>query len=349
MLRTMAAGAVLVLMSVSGPAFAQAAPSCTDDRGKERCTADARAAQRALYDLPPIETYAAEGALVRRAFIVDGYGRDQVAISVERTPGKDPLVRVRARRPGAAARGFAEMTAPVPGRVWDELVEAGERFDRDLAPKAEGDDVAICLHGWLTTVEVSDAGGKVRARTHDACDEGLAWDYAFLLSRRAVELLAPCQALDPRHYRNAPMVLVACSTLEGDRIAAAAVLNAYNEAGFDSPSDARHAALAEGAFRSEARVSLGSDAAVVGWEKARTAWFAHIARHEDFELRVEKVVGESATRAVVIGRASAKASRSGPDEAPRYMSADFRMTWVMDETAGEVQEITIGEFRPAKD
>jgi hypothetical protein len=49
---------------------------CRDDSGLDRCDPENQRVMRSLYGAPAIEELAASGAEIRRAFFVDGYGKD---------------------------------------------------------------------------------------------------------------------------------------------------------------------------------------------------------------------------------------------------------------------------------
>jgi len=70
-----------------------------------------------------IEDEAASGAIVHRAFFVDGYGRDMPAVAFERRPGQSPEVVVY----GAQGRSTR---APVNHHVWARVVQEAEYADR---------------------------------------------------------------------------------------------------------------------------------------------------------------------------------------------------------------------------
>ncbi|HYD37767.1 MAG TPA: hypothetical protein VEA60_09150 [Allosphingosinicella sp.] len=135
-------------------AFAPQSPriekECRGDRGLDRC-AEAQRQLRELYGLKAIEEHHAAEDQVRRAYIIDGYGRDLVAIAFVRTAGSDPTAWIHfPRRPGAAVR--EPLRAPVPKTVWEHVMERSSLFDRTLVPLprvAEADGtITICVHGW---------------------------------------------------------------------------------------------------------------------------------------------------------------------------------------------------------
>lgn len=231
-------------------ALALAAPDpatdpCRDDKGQDRCAADAQSRMRSTYGLKPIEALAAAGSIVRRVMYVDGYGRDLVAIEFERATGGDPLVRVSLPAKGTRAAGTME--APIGAARWTSIIDGSRHFHRSFAPLAKGanDDINICLHSWVYTVESADPGGRpdVRRATRDACTENPAAAFASLAAKEAVAAFPACAALDPRHHRNEATILATCFRLKGDRLAAAELYNRTEGLGLLS-RDAR-AALGE--------------------------------------------------------------------------------------------------------
>lgn len=223
--------------ATSAPALAQERPSreCGDDNGVDRCAAEQQQRVRELFGVPPIEELQAAGAEVRRAFFVDGYGRDQIALTFIRARGRDPMVSVHFKRE-KEGRVPPPIEALVPAETWETVLQRGQNFDRKLVPLPEAPAngaITICLHSWVSTVESveapKNAAGELTIRriTQNACGDSLAVDYSFELAALALPLFPFCEALDPRSQRNNVTRLTACGLLEGDRLAAA---NAFNKA-----------------------------------------------------------------------------------------------------------------------
>ncbi len=262
------------------------ARDCTDDRGTDRCTAQALAAQRARYGLPPIEELTGARAQVMRALFVDGYGREVVAVSFLREAGREPRVEVRSG--AATAEG---MTAAVPATMWEALTNDGRHFDRVLAPA--GGDAPICLHSWMTTVEAADATG-VRRRTEDSCSGALAIAHADRLAQAAVTLLPACALLDPQRHRNAAARLARCTNLAGDRMAAAQAFNRFSSDAFSDPKGQpiRHL------FTEDAELAWPGGPAVRGSGPAADAWARQTPGQRFW---VGRIVGETAERVRIEG------------------------------------------------
>ena len=114
-------------------------------------------AQLALFGVSPIEAHAAGGDLVRRAFFVDGYGRDVVAISFIRPRGAPP-----------------ELVVHVPRGEGGEVPEPMRTEVAAAVPEAAGTtswgtpsvDVGAGVRAQLVAeqVEVVSVGGCTRER-----------------------------------------------------------------------------------------------------------------------------------------------------------------------------------------
>lgn len=217
--------ALLLLLSAS-PTLAQdddlpGPRECLDDNHTNRCDAEEQARVRDLLGIASIEDEAASGAIVYRAFFVNGYGRDMPAVAFERRPGQSPEVMIYGPE-GRSTR------APVSAEVWDRVTQEGRFADRLIQPLEPAEPgVAICTHSWVQTVEIANAPRErfgddhIRRRTEDACGGGLTTRFAFLLADLAVEQIPWCHRLDAETERNAVTQLQTCLMLSGDRMAAA--------------------------------------------------------------------------------------------------------------------------------
>ena len=202
---------------------------CRDDNGDDRCSAAKQAEMRALYRVPPIETYS--NATVRRVFFVDGYGNDTVALEFVRAAEKDPVVRVHFPKVEGEAPG-TPIEQVLTAQQWQQVIDASQYFDRQFAPKqtpeAKGnyeDEAVICLHSWVYWAESIDRGEKPRSTVNDACNDQPVEQFAWLAAKVALRAIPFCNALDLKLSRNEAAVLRSCEGLTGDRIAAAEVWN----------------------------------------------------------------------------------------------------------------------------
>jgi hypothetical protein len=206
-------------------------PSCTDDSGRPRCSEEDRARVEALFDMPSLEAEATTGAEVYRARFVDGYGFDRPTVAFERRPGSSPRVVVY-------LYGGRQLSANIPLAEWEEVRRAGRFADRELVPLADSGlppdraPLNICFHSWILTVEMANSpvgGGTavapLRRRDESACGGALTTTFAFDLASRAIRLLPECEGLDARKYRSDVNRLETCGQLEGDRAAAASLVN----------------------------------------------------------------------------------------------------------------------------
>ena len=335
--------------------------NCEDDRGVNRCDAEQQRKMRALYGLEPIETHLAGGDVVHRAMFVDGYGRDVVAISFVRPKGADPVLSVHAPADPDGTRPEA-LTAPVPKNVWDRLIERSQHFDRELAPpvveekpkpgkkrekpvteRTGGETITICLHSWVYVVEAteapsSDRTAKVRRTVEDACEDGLAEVYARELANAAVTLLPPCALLDRKQHRNLPSLLRACTSLSGDRLAAAEVMNAVEVfRRVDRPTEA---ALLHGVFHYSIELDWqgtsvkGSRAAAETWATNSAGRAIHLF-HESFE-------GVTPDEVRFVGFLSRVTEGPGGDWV--HHRARVEQTWVRDAGRFEIRRASVGPW-----
>ncbi len=228
---------------------------CGDDRGQDRCDAQMQQEMRALYGWETAEKEVKAGVQFRRFMMVDGYGRDVLAITFERRPGMPPRVRVDIPRVKEEDQIFAnrpgpkEVDSPLQAELgsgeWERALSLTKNFDQSLTreleiengeEKGEENTISICLHGWFTVVEAGDPSGpetpvdqSIRSDAESACDKGLAMPTSFQLADLAIQTLSVCRDLDPENYRNAIMMLNACRWLGGDRVAAAKALDLVRE------------------------------------------------------------------------------------------------------------------------
>ena len=195
---------------------------------------------RALYGWQSAESLVGQDVQFRRFMMVDGYGRDTIAITFERRPGHVPRLSIEVPR---SERGEGEWAGPadtplmanLDNTEWQRVLRLTEQFDEKLASErgngelTEDGGIVICLHSWVTVLEAGDPAprrllspdpDKLRSDTEDACSGGLAIPAAFELAEVAYEILGECHGLDPIEYRNRVMQLAHCKRLGGDRLAA---------------------------------------------------------------------------------------------------------------------------------
>lgn len=310
--------------------------SCRDDDGQDRCAPAKQAEMRALYGVAPIEKFAADKSQVRRVFYVDGYGNDVVAIEFVRAAGQDATVKVH--HPGDPV-----MESKLSEGAWTDLIRRSAFFDRSFESvrqaakkKSADDEMVICLHSWVYWVEGTGTGEKTRSRVDDACNDSPTEEFAWEAARSAVAAIPYCAALDRQFHRNEATLLGSCSSLRGDRLAAARV---FNEAKGFRALDDRDSGIAPFA---DYRVSLDWDGKVSTGDAAKTFWMSKLKENDQLNYFFDQVEGLTAENVLVKGNLYRHAD--GPTEIDEV--AHVEMMW---EAAGpdvQIRSINVGPFRP---
>ena len=321
---------------------------CEDDRGVDRCRTEQQQRVRELFGVKPIEAHRDAGDQVRRAFYVDGYGRDLVVIAFVRPKGGDPSLWVHFPSEADGKRS-EPLRASVPHDVWEGLVQRSAHFDRRLVPFPDevetpgSNEMTLCLHSWVFTVEATDPaeGGHrpatLRRRTEDACDNGLTEAYAAELRRAAVPLLPPCARLDPRQYRNEVTLLSTCRMLAGDRLAAAEVLNRAM-----AFRDAEKAGELAGLFQHDSTVDWNGERNA-GAGSAAKFWDGKVSGGGGSRFYFDGIEGKSAGQVLVKGLLFR--SVAVPDGAAELDEmARVEQVWTDDEGDFTVRSINVGPF-----
>jgi hypothetical protein len=320
---------VSLALATSAPALAQERPSreCSDDNGVDRCAAEQQRRVRELFGVPPIEELQKAGAEVRRAFFVDGYGRDQIALTFIRARGRDPMVTIHFLQPADGPKR-PPIETPVPAATWKTALERGEHFDRRLVPvpipipaprvppvqpSADGSVSALddpptlrsCFDSWAVTVESVEAQArspgqpKVRRMRQDSCGDSLAVDYAFELATLALPLFPFCAALGPEWHRNDVTRLTSCGLLQGDRLAAADELNKATELTYIV--DADHARQVRHRFDYRAMLDWNGTRFGGDGGMAFQAWIDRTTGNPGADSSIERVIGEGSDRVRIEG------------------------------------------------
>jgi hypothetical protein len=333
-------------------ARAQSRPdaNCSDDRGADRCAAEQQRRTRASFGVPPVEALRDAGAQVRRVFYVDGYGRDLIALSLVRAPGRDPVVSVHfPRREGEGPTPPLEALLPLA--VWQEAISRSARFDRALVPlPADPDAMEICLHSWVYTVEAYDPPranerpASVRTRTEDARRPGLAADYAGALPDLLLPLFPACAHLDPSEHRNAAARFAACRILRGDRLAAAEVLNRMDAFRRASGPEAGH--WLDGIFAQDAAIDWAGARSPAGGRAARDFWLTQAADGGRSNFYYDAVEGLAADRVRVTGKL-VRATEAGGISS--YHEAAVEQIWVFGAMREfQIARATVGPWTPVR-
>ena len=341
------AAVFLVFSLQAAPAAGQGAVdrNCSDDRGIDRCSAEQQRRTRERFGVPSIEEHGAAGDQVRRAFYVDGYGRDLVAIVFVRPRGREPELRVHFFQDDEGAERWEPLVAPVPGPVWEDVIRRSEHFDRELVglppPPPESNVIILCIHSWVFTVEAVDPGGEdeqptIRRRTEDGCQNGLAEAYADELERAAVPLIPHCARLDPELHRGHASLLAACGALSGDRLAAAVVMNRVSL--FRHIREPEDASVISSLFEHDSVVDWNGERNEGPWSAA-AFWASKVGVGDGgIPFFYSNVHGESADRV----RATGMLSRLGAEDG--HETALVEQIWTRDGSDFIIESISVGPF-----
>lgn len=333
MVRLFAVLAALLFAPVA--AFAQAAPplpgppECLDDDHTNRCLPEVQARSRALLGVASIEDEAASGAVIYRAFFVNGGGNDMPAVAFERRPGQSPEVVVY-------GRDSRSMRAPVDAETWARVQGQSVLADRIIQPLDPSDtSPPLCLHSWVQTVEIANAPRErflnepVRRRTEDACGGGPATLFAFSLAAMAVETIPWCARLERDGQSNSLWLLTLCLRLSGDRIAAADLYNAaYPDGEWEQHADMTDRLWRQRLGMNSSTVLTWGDQVVRSgsWSLDELLAFlqARFAEHDNLRFSPTEIEGVNAYRVIVRGN-------TAYDVDDVWMGAEYRQTWVWDQ------------------
>jgi hypothetical protein len=326
-------------------------PPCTEDRLFDRCDPEQHRRVLELFGMPPIETHHEAEDWVRRAFYVDGYGNDVVAISFIRTRGREPFVSVHVpRRDGGPAQ--SPLIASVPQDVWVDVLRRSTLFDRELVPPRPDNSgwETICLHPWVWTVEGTDPPPDVGPRTgirrkvQNSCDYGPAGQFADELAIAALSLLSYCRSLDLADYRSEGLLLAECFKLHGDRNAAAVTRNRV--ADLQYASDFGQPSAMGLIFASDAVMELNGNVQDAG--EPEDIWSKQVwgPRLNGTFMTVDAVEAESAARVTVVGTLSRSwpLDPAEPDGPSRRERARVELRWTAYYDTFELARVSIGPF-----
>lgn len=344
--------AALLLVLISAAAFAaqQVPPDCSDDRGVDRCSPEQHRRVPELYGLNPIEDHARRGDQVRRAFYVDGYGRDLLAISFVRSAGRDP--RVMLHIPKVSGDAVVEPSeALVPEPIWDRVLARGAHFDRALTPRSGADEKSICLHSWVSTIEAADGvpnqgrTAAVRRETEDACENGLGWAYASDLADFAVDLFPYCSALERSQRRNSETLLRTCATLKGDRLAAAKAHNQLFK--LNQLSNPVLAAGSLNAFHYRATLEWAGEEIGGDQHAAAKAWIERMSGKPSSDVFIRSLSGERSDRVRVQGELTRSVDATGQKAIRQRAPLTLIFTQKRPGSVFQIERAIVGAFTPA--
>jgi hypothetical protein len=339
--------ALVISLTLAGQDAGTVNVRCRTADDVDRCHPANRATLVGALGMATIEEERGAGVEVYRVTQIDGYGRIMPGISFERRPGAPPQVVVY-------GHGGRRMSAVLPFTDWRTVQSRGRFADRELVPlpKSAPDEVSICLHGWSSTVEIANAvdrgvpDGKSRTRSESACDGGLATRFANDAAQLAITNLGDCDALDPDEHRNDASRLQVCLGFDGDRLAAAEVMN---QTGWrltpDNPETARAWASVLG-MNSATRLDwAGTSVTGARGVAANPVAVFLAARHaESPSLRayIGALTGVSSTRVEATG----SLEMDGPGDG--RLQAPFRQVWIWDPNGlmWTLQSWTVEAFQP---
>lgn len=339
--------ALVISLTLAGQDAAAVNVRCRTADEVNRCDPANRAALVGALGMPSIEEELAAGAEVYRVTQIDGYGRIMPGISFERRPGASPQVVVH-------GHGGRRMSAILPLSDWQAVQSWGRFADRELVPlpKTSPDEISICLHAWSSTVEIANAehrgvpDGKMRTRSESACDGGLTWRFANDAAALAMKRLGDCDALDPEDHRNDASRLQACLGFDGDRFAAAELMN---QTGWILTPDNPEAS------RAWAGVLGVNSATRLDWAGATITGARGVADNPVAVFLAARQAETPSLRAYITGFngvSSTRVETTGSLEkdgiGDERLRAPFRQVWVWDSYAlmWTLQSWTVEAFRP---
>ena len=323
---------------------------CRDDDMNDRCSPAKQAEMRALYRVPPIESYA--GATVRRVFYVDGYGNDTVAIEFIRAPERDPVVRVHFPK-GSGGDSTSPLERSLSATDWDKLINASEHFDRVFSSpaqerrkgksrkdqeEAEEDAIVMCLHSWVYWGEAIDAGKEPRSAVNDACNDSPLEQFAWVAAPIAVAAFPPCDRLDRKYHRNEAKLLSTCTLLSGDRLTAADAFNSLE--GFRTIDSASSGIDPHAAWK----LTLDWDGAVSNDKAAREYWKAKLSEGGRTFFFLNDVHGLDGKRVRVVGELVHHPK--GSEAWTSSTTAPIEMALEREGDSYEIASINVGPFSP---
>ena len=297
---------------------------------------------------PTIKDLEAAEAEVRRAFLSDGIGRFIASVTFARTKGESPHVIIKL--PVAAVQR-EELRGLVPANVWIEVISQSHNFDRSLVPlpAPPSDDIVLCTHGWGAYVEAADkpsneALATIRRKLGNACEDELAFPYAWWLAQQAIDVLPACKQVAPDKHRNAAAVVAACGKLSGDRLAAAEVLNTVSASSFEKPNDEDTTSTLRTFFFDDARLIWSGQQAPA--DGVIAFWLHKMRDGHNTMLWVDQITGRDVDHVHLQGRIEGYRD-VGEDRV--LFSAPVRQEWVRDRPFGfRVKDIAVGQAVPAE-
>lgn len=227
--RLLKSGTVLLLVlfgavQAAGKDASAQNSSCQSRPLPARCTETIRRDMHKRFGLPSIEDmFRRQAGRASHPPVVVAIGtlkmREDIAIIFRRNRKGVPTVEVH-REPMRGVRGRPRpLMAQLTETAWEEVLNEARSLDVDHFADL------VCLGGGVFTVEFADGVGGISSRTNDNC----GGDPGIELFKRATEIavkhLPYCNALKPEHEDDELGKLLACFSLDGERLVSAELFN----------------------------------------------------------------------------------------------------------------------------
>ena len=221
---------------------------------------------------------------------------------------------------------------------WEDVLTLSRDFDKTFVKVKSGDPDAIvmCIHPWVYLVEGIDPGDKPRSKVEDACDDPPMETFVWPAAKLARSIFPHCDLLDRSLGRNDATLLVTCSGLTGDKIAAARVFN--DAKGFRFLDDKQGGKL-KGV--SDYEITLDVSGRKSAKQEAHDLWDQQFADGST-TFNYYSVHGLDAKTVRVNGELW---RRGNLDDDADDQVADVEMMWAEDGSVFEVKSIKLSAFR----
>ena len=329
--------AVLAVVAL-WPAVVLAEETCTPGQGDIACDAREFGRLAELYEVPPLEDYAARGATVRRAFFVDPFRRNVVMVSFLREPAGAPVVRVTWSTLGYRLdQRTLTIESPVSDEVWTGLIDQSNNLkpidETAQSPPVPGQPQAICMDGSSAALEMSGQMGTTHSKpvkriVVSACGKSAGYKVAKEMADAALSYFRACSDLTYSKSEDAPSLLSLCARLDGKVGAAVVVANQI-----DSPA----------VFGSEATLEWPGLARMTDRDAVVAFWAAHSDPGKGYFPAVGRITGEADNRVVLRGIIV----REIEGQSDVFEDAAFEQTLEKEVGGFAIVSIKVGAFSPS--
>jgi hypothetical protein len=236
---------------------------------------------------------------------------------------------------------WREITARWRSLPVDAAKARADMKEQDAADSRNGRE-KVCIHPWDAYYESNLTGAPMTDAGNSCADPG-EMQFADFLTGIAFSRALPCGLLDDNYFDRNPLTLEQCLKLQGDKLAAAHVLNATTAlAQFDFKNGPHTVADYAAAIAPDGWLRLAGHAKVLGGTAVANAWVTELAKLPGGDIEPEVVTG-SDDGAIVEG--SISAFYQGKRYA-YYKTARYRQTWRRQaDGAFKVTAWEIGTFR----